>query len=98
MSKFVNRTQTREGIKVTAKRRRKSVKAKRALDKQVRLKKDIVIPAGTIMGPAPLNVGRCVGHFEHLIAMGKDNTASLVVFLERDAETAEWLEPVNFER
>lgn len=73
------------------------MKAKAGREPQVRLKKDIVIPAGTILGPAPLRTSRSAGHFDHLIAMGRDNTAVLTVFLERDAETAEWLEPVNFD-
>jgi hypothetical protein len=73
------------------------MKAKRQADKQVRLKKDIVIPAGTILGTAPSNIDLTSGHFEHTIAMGKDNTARLIVFLEKDQETAEYLEPVNFE-
>ena len=63
------------------------------VQKTVRLKRDIIIPAGTILKPAPLRTSRSDGHFEHLIAIGKDNTATLTVFLQRDAETAEWLEP-----
>lgn len=68
------------------------MKAKRALGPQVRLKKDIVIPAGAILGEAPRNIGLSDGHFQYTLAMGKDNTARLIVFLERDSETAEWLE------
>ena len=76
---------------------------KRQRENRVRLKRDIVIKTGTILGAAPLETLRCIplgdspygGHYQHTIAMGKDNSASLVVFLERDAETAEWLEPVE---
>lgn len=69
------------------------MKTKRAKSPTVRLKKDIVIPAGTIMFPAPARTSRADGHFDHTIMMGKDNFATLTVFLERDSETAEWLEP-----
>jgi hypothetical protein len=70
------------------------MEAKRALDPQLRLKKDIIIPAGTILHEAPGRLGLSDGHFQHMVAMGKDNAARLIVFLERDAETAEWLEVV----
>lgn len=73
------------------------MKPKRQIDKQVRLKKDIVIPAGTVFETGPNSRDYGGNNFDHLIAIGKDNTATLTVYFESDEETAEWIEPVNFE-
>ena len=69
-------------------------KAKRQSGKQVRLKKDLIVPAGTLLSEAPEHISMASGHYEYVIGMGRDNTARLIVFLERDPETAEWLEKV----
>lgn len=86
----------RGSVKVTG-QQGEPMKAKRQPEKQIRLKKDIVIPAGTILTPGPVSRSYGGGNFEHLIPMGKDHTATLTVYFETDPETADYLEPVNFE-
>ncbi len=48
------------------------------------LLKDIVIPAGTLIGPAPIKRELAPGHGEILVSMTPDNTASLVLFVDGD--------------
>lgn len=50
-----------------------------------KLKKDIVIPAGTELAPAPSKTERSDGHLEAIIGLGKDGYASFVF----DAESPE---------
>lgn len=46
----------------------------------MRLKKDIVIPAGTELSPAPWKTLRYEGHVEAIVGLSKDSTASFVFY------------------
>ena len=54
-------------------------------DKYV-LKKDLVIPAGTVFSPAAKKTVRHSEHVAHDAALGPDNTVSIVVPVEKDDE------------
>lgn len=60
---------------------------------QVKLKKDIVIPAGTVFHNAPVRSERSPLHVEHILGLTKDSTGSLIYFLEPlDQTLAEYFE------
>lgn len=47
---------------------------------------DIVIPAGTVLKPAPTKTERCVPYFETVLGVGPNNTATFT--LSEEALTA----------
>ena len=59
-----------------------------------RTKKDIVIPAGTEFHDAPVKTVRHTEHIETVLALGPDNTISVVVPLEDDEHFDEMFEQV----
>mgnify|MGYP001592520625 FL=1 len=63
---------------------------------QVRLKRDIVIPAGTILDDAPRRLEMCRGHVEHILGLTKDTSGSLLYFVDPDdAALADWFEVLD---
>lgn len=63
---------------------------------RARLKRDIVIPAGTIFDDAPRRIDMAQGHIEHVLGLTKDSAGSLCYFLDPDDETlAEWFEVLD---
>ena len=62
----------------------------------VRLKKDILIPAGTVLNDAPQRVWMCQGHAEHVIGLTKDSAGSLFYFIDPDdVALDEWFEVLD---
>ena len=60
---------------------------------RVRLKRDILIPAGTVLDDAPQRVEMCRGHVEHIIGLTKDTSGSLMYFVDPDdSALAEWFD------
>ena len=60
---------------------------------KVRLKRDILIPAGTILDDAPRRIELCKGHVEHIVGLTKDSAGSLIYFVDPDDKAlAEWFE------
>ena len=63
---------------------------------KVRLKRDILIPAGTIMDDAPRSVEMCRGHVEHILGFTKDTSGKLLYFIDPDdAALSEWFEVLD---
>ena len=63
---------------------------------KVRLKRDILIPAGTIFDDAPRRVYLAPGHVEHILGLTNDSAGSLTYFLDPDdAALAEWFEVLD---
>ena len=63
---------------------------------KVRLKRDILIPAGAIMDDAPHRLEMCRGHVEHILGFTKDTSGSLIYFVDPDdAELGEWFEVLD---
>ena len=57
-----------------------------------RLKKDIVIPAGTVFGQAPTKKVMNGPHIEHILGLTKDTSGSLIYALDDDPSLDEWFE------
>jgi hypothetical protein len=71
-------------------------KAKRQPEKTLRLKKDIIIPAGTVFHRGPENIQYSDNNYEHVVGIGKNNTMTVMAFDEpHDAETQEYFEVVD---
>jgi len=68
------------------------------MSKQVmsmRLKKDIVIPAGTIFKEAPLQIQYNEDCYAHTLGLTSDSHGDLIYCIERDDKAlAEWFEDV----
>jgi hypothetical protein len=64
---------------------------------QVKLKKDIVIKAGTIFYTAPTKVERYDdSHFEHTIGLTDDTSGSLTYYVDKDdPKIKEWFETID---
>ena len=63
---------------------------------KARLKRDIIIPAGTIFDDAPRRVYLALGHVEHILGLTNDSAGSLAYFLDPDdAALAEWFEVLD---
>ena len=63
---------------------------------KARLRRDILIPAGTIFDDAPRTMEMAPGHVEHIIGLTNDSAGNLVYFLDPDdAALAEWFEVLD---
>lgn len=60
-----------------------------------RLKKDIIIPAGTVFGPAPTITTRSHGHIEHIFGLTLDTSGSVTYCIDNDPYLSEWFEEIN---
>lgn len=61
---------------------------------RARLKKDIVIKAGTVFEAAPVMTTRDDSHVEHVIGLGKDTAGSLIFSVDKfsDPKIGQWFE------
>ncbi len=53
-------------------------------DVQYRLKRDLVIPAGTLFGPAPTATRRYAPYIGHYLPLGQDGVFEVVTPLDLD--------------
>ena len=63
---------------------------------KVRLKRDIIIPAGTIFDDAPRRIDMAPGHVQHIIGLTDDSSGSLIYYFDpRDPCLGEWFESID---
>lgn len=62
----------------------------------IRLKKDIVIPAGTIMDEAPRNIELSPGHFIYTVGLTPNTSGDFIYFFRgvEAEELKEWFEEI----
>lgn len=64
-------------------------------DKKIRLKKDIIIPAGTIMRTAPVKTARCGDfHFDCVVGL-TDSSHGFFNYCVDDEKLYHWFEEVD---
>lgn len=62
----------------------------------MRLKKDIVIPAGTMFTEAPLQIRYEEGCYSHTVGLTKNSSGDLVYCMDpMDKDLEEWFEPAQ---
>ena len=63
---------------------------------KVRLKQDILIPAGTIFDEAPRRIEMASGHVEFILGLTKDSSGKLLYFIDpNDPALREWFEVLD---
>lgn len=63
---------------------------------RVKLKKDILIPAGTILDDAPRTLAMCRGHVEAIIGLTDDSSGTMLYFVDPDDPALdEWFEVLD---
>lgn len=63
---------------------------------KVRLKQDILIPAGTIFDEAPRRIEMTRGHVEYIMGLTKDSSGTLLYFIDPDDPALrEWFEVLD---
>lgn len=66
--------------------------------KKIRLKKDITIPAGTILELGPTHIEFGCDHYEEIVAFGKDHVGEFFIdedAIRENADIFEILDPVG---
>lgn len=63
---------------------------------RVKLKQDIIIPAGTILDDAPRTLAMCRGHVAYVIGLTKDSSGLMCYFVDPDDPALdEWFEVLD---